>query len=59
MSAMTLGQAALSFAVVTFLHVDVAIAGIGWLIVGWTVGLLAWALQIVWAWLYFTGRWAS
>ncbi len=31
----------------------------GWLIVGWTVGLLAWALQIVWAWLYFTGRWAS
>ncbi|MDN5570855.1 MAG: hypothetical protein L0G22_06310 [Propionibacteriaceae bacterium] len=26
---------------------------------GWIVGVLAWGLQIVWAWLYFTGRWSS
>ena len=31
----------------------------GWLIVAWVVGLLAWALQIAWARLYFTGGWAS
>lgn len=31
----------------------------GWLVVGWTVVGLAVALQGVWAWLYFSGRWAS
>jgi len=31
----------------------------GWLVVAWVAGVLAFALQGVWAWLYFTGRWAS
>ena len=31
----------------------------GWRVVGWLVGVLAVAVQCGWAWLYFTGRWAS
>lgn len=30
-----------------------------WSVVGWVAGLVAFAVQGVWAWLYFTGRWAS
>ena len=31
----------------------------GWRIVGVVLGVLAVALQCLWAWLFFTGRWAS
>lgn len=31
----------------------------GWLVVGWVVAVSAFAVQMVWAWLYFTGRWSS
>ncbi len=31
----------------------------GWKVVGVLVGLVALAVQGVWAWLYFTGRWSS
>ncbi|MFV0452722.1 MAG: hypothetical protein ACK5LS_10885 [Propioniciclava sp.] len=31
----------------------------GWIVLGWGAGLVAFALQMVWAWLYLTGRWAS
>ncbi|MFT3876527.1 MAG: mannosyltransferase family protein [Propioniciclava sp.] len=30
-----------------------------WIILGWTVAVLAVALQCLWAWLFFTGRWSS
>lgn len=31
----------------------------GWVVLGWVVAVAALALQGTWAWLYFTGRWAS
>ncbi|MFV0405297.1 MAG: mannosyltransferase family protein [Propioniciclava sp.] len=31
----------------------------GWITAGVVTGVLAFVLQMVWAWLYFTGRWAS
>lgn len=31
----------------------------GWQVAGWAAGVLAFGLQLVWAWLYFTGRWSS
>ncbi len=30
-----------------------------WVVLGWTVGVLAVGVQCVWAWLFFTGRWSS
>ena len=33
--------------------------GRGWATVGWIVAFLALVVQGVWAWLFFTGRWAS
>lgn len=31
----------------------------GWLVIGWTVAVVAFGVQQLWAWLYFTGGWAS
>ena len=31
----------------------------GWVALGWATAVLAVAVQCVWAWLYFTGRWSS
>lgn len=31
----------------------------GWVVLGWTIGVCAVAVQCVWAWLFFTGRWSS
>lgn len=30
-----------------------------WRAVAWAAGTVAWVVQAVWSWLYFTGRWAS
>lgn len=31
----------------------------GWRVAAWVAGLLGFAAQITWAWLFFTGRWSS
>lgn len=31
----------------------------GWVVTAWVAGIVALAVQGVWAWLFFTGRWAS
>lgn len=31
----------------------------GWIALAWIAGVLSYAAQVTWSWLYFTGRWSS